>query len=255
MSIQVRNKTGGGMATLITGATDGIGLALARIYEQNGDRLILVGRRPISSLEDGLFSRDTYCQIDLANIDEVGTMDAFLESKEIGSIDRLILNAGTGFYGRTADQSAEDVRRIVSVNLSSSIALIHKCWSRLAAAGGKVILIGSVVSTLPCPDYAVYAATKAAVDGLARSLRYELEPGVSVKVIHPGATRTGLHEKIGVDDRVDWRRFPSADTVASRIADRIDAPGWRSIPAFIDRVLWTVGKRLPRVADYLMRRR
>jgi short-subunit dehydrogenase len=242
--------------TVITGATDGIGLALAHEYDQRGDRLILLGRRPISSLDDPLFSNHSYARIDLAQTEETRRILGLLETHRIDSIDRLILNAGTGSYGPVSEEPPDRIRDIVSVNLSASIALLHHCWSRLANAHGRVVLIGSVIAALPCPDYAVYGATKAAIDGLARSLRHELAPDVAVQVIHPGATRTGLHEKIGVDERrVDWRRFPTAEVIAGRVVRRVGSGSWRSLLSMVDRILWTAGRRLARQVDWLMGRR
>lgn len=243
------------MVTMITGATDGIGLALARAYQQKGDRLVLVGRRSFESLGD-VFDSDNYCRMDLSEYSEISNISSFLQTHRITEIDRLILNAGTGFFGRTADQPAENIRNTVAVNIRSSVALIHRCWPFLRAARGRVVLIGSVIAALPCPDYAVYAATKASVDGLARSLRYELAPDVSVQVIHPGATRTGLHAKIGVDSEIiDWHRFPDAEVVAGLIVSRVEHSGWRQILSFQDRALWCAGSRLARLTDFLIRRR
>lgn len=244
------------MTTVLTGATDGIGLALARRYRQSGDDLVLVGRRSLDDLDDDLFTEPNYCRIDLGADGETDRMGRFLEERGIEGIDRLILNAGTGYFGRTQDQTTESIRETVAVNLRSSIALIHQCSPYLKAARGKVVLIGSVIAALPCPDYAVYGATKAAVDGLGRSLKHELAPDVRVQVVHPGATRTGLHEKIGVDrSRVDWTRFPDAEGVADAIAKEIEKRGWRSIPGRMDRMIWRAGRRMPRLIDHLAGRR
>ena len=79
--------------TLITGATDGIGLALARRYSDRGHRLILVGRRDSGQLEDTVFSDDTYCQVDLAAEHPAPKVRSFLEAKHCDRIDTLILNA------------------------------------------------------------------------------------------------------------------------------------------------------------------
>jgi short-subunit dehydrogenase len=240
---------------LITGATDGIGLALAELYGQRDHRLILVGRRE-SPPENTLFVDDTYCRADLRDADAADRVQAFLEKKEVDQIDRLILNAGTGYWGSTAAQSEESIREVVAVNLCSSVALIHRCHPYLKRAKGRVVLVGSVVMALPCPDYTVYAATKAAVDGLGRSLRYELMPDVSVQVVHPGATCSGFHEKIGVDPkRIDWTRFPSTEDMARKLISAIDGLPGRRVFGFGERLVWMAGRKFPWAIDSILGRR
>lgn len=238
--------------TLITGATDGIGRALAERYAARGDRVVGVGRKAAG--EAG-YDLGPYCRADLSTHAGPGEVTAFLRENGIESVDRLILNAGTAYYGETGVQTSASIAEVVTVNLRSSVALVHGCWPMVKAARGTVVFVGSVIAALPCPEYAVYGATKAAVDGLARSLRYELAPEVAVQVIHPGATRTGLHAKIGVDrTKVDWERFPSADSVAERVVSRIEAGRHRALTSVGDRVLWTIGRRLPRLADRVVGR-
>ncbi len=212
-----------GRTALITGATDGIGLALARIYRARGARLALVGRRFIGDLDRGLFMPETYCRADLSRPDCAAEVERFLQMRGIERIDLLIQNAGTGYYGPVEDQTPAGIRNLLAVNLMTPIRLLHRLYPYLERSGGKVVLIGSVVSAIACPDYAVYAATKAAIEAFGLSLRAELKGRVSVQVIHPGATRTGLHAKIGLSrDEVDWERFPSAERVAAKIARAIE---------------------------------
>ncbi len=206
---------------LITGATDGIGLALAQHYRENNDHIIGLGRRELNVLNPDIFSSDNYCQADLAIDGVCKTVEEFLSNQEIESIDILIHNAAIGFYGRMTE-SPEVIEDLVRVNLKAPISLTHALLPYLRSVDGKLVFISSVVSNLPCPDYAVYGATKAGLDSFARSLRIELEDNISVQVIHPGATRTGMHAKIGLDRKVvDWERFPPAEEVAGKIARAI----------------------------------
>ena len=255
MSNKSRQTNGQGPLTvLITGATDGIGLALAERYDQEGHSLILVGRqeRPTGAM----FDTSTYCQADLKADDAAERVKIFLEKNEIDGINRMILNAGTGYWGRSRDQSSESILNTIAVNLSSSVALIHNCQSHIEKANGRIVLVGSIVAALPCPDYSVYTATKAAVDGLCRSLQHELAPGVSIQVIRPGATRSGLHAKIGVDpSKVDWSGFPSSKNVAKKIHCTIEGWGSCKLLRTGERLIWQAGKKFPRVVDALMRKR
>lgn len=203
---------------LITGATDGIGLALARLYQGQAAQLILVGRRPRAELDPSLFDKSNYCQTDLAQSHAATEIIRFVQAQQIEAIHLLIQNAGIGYVGSVEDQPAASIRRLVDVNLTAPTALTHALLPWLRPVRGKVVFISSVAAGLPAPDYAVYAATKAALDGLARNLRIEMGAAVPVQVVHAGATLTGMHRKAGVDpQRMDWTRFPPAEAVARKI--------------------------------------
>lgn len=209
----MRKKT-----VLITGATDGIGRALAKIYRARGDRLVLVGRRTLDTLNDPLYTKDTYCRADLSQNDCADRVCAFLNAQKIDTIDLAIQNAGTGYFGSIAEQSAESIRDILAVNLMASLRLTHALIPYLQA-NGKLVLIGSITHAFPCPDYAVYAASKEALNTLGRNL--QIEGDINVQIIHPGATRTGLHRKIGLNNE-NTKEFPSAEKVAQKITQAID---------------------------------
>ena len=215
---------------LITGATDGIGRALAKIYWTRGDRLILVGRRTLDTLNNPLYTKNTYCRADLSQDKCADRVCAFLNAQKIDAIDLAIQNAGTGYFGPIAEQSAENIREIVAVNLMAPLRLTHALMPYLQA-NGKLVLIGSITHAFPCPDYAVYAASKEALNTLGRNLK--IENDINIQIIHPGATRTGLHLKIGMDSE-KTKEFPSAEKVAKKITQAIDGQrfiatiGWRN---------------------------
>ena len=239
-----------GKTVLITGATDGIGRALADIYRARGDRLVLVGRRAIDSLEGDLFSEATYCEADLSEADCADRVSSFLSEQKIDTLDLAIQNAATGYYGSVADQSGAGIREIVAVNLLAPLRLTHALVPQVNNANGKHVLIGSIAHAFPCPDFAVYAATKEALDVFGRHLR--VEGDVNVQVIHPGATRTGIHRKSGWHEE-NSRAFPSAERVARRIARAID--GRRSVVTIglRNRCLRFCGRYCGGVIEALMR--
>ncbi|MCA9971147.1 MAG: SDR family NAD(P)-dependent oxidoreductase [Anaerolineales bacterium] len=207
------------MTILITGATDGIGLALARHYARLGARLILVGRRETAPDVGG---EALYCRADLAADTAAADVERCLAAHGVEALDVVIHNAGVGYYGRFADQSWDSIENIYRVNLETPILLTQALLPRLRRARGQLVFISSMVTALPGPDYAVYTATKRALDGFARSLRPELRGEVTVQVIHPGATFTGMHVKMGIAREVmDWTQFTPVDETAIRIASRI----------------------------------
>ncbi len=230
---------------LITGATDGIGLALAGLYDQEGAELTLIGRRQATALGAPFFSKRNYCQADLAEADAVDRIAAFLRRERRDELDMAILNAGTGWVGPIGGHDALDIRRLVAVNLATPIALAHFLLPLLS--GGRLVLVGSIAAAMPCPDYAVYAATKAGLDGLARSLRIELKGQVDVMVVHPGPTLTGMHDKAGA--KLDARRFPSAIRVAVRIKKSIERRSGSQVIGRRNAMLWSVARRFANVID------
>ncbi|MDE3000618.1 MAG: SDR family NAD(P)-dependent oxidoreductase [Gemmatimonadota bacterium] len=235
---------------LITGATDGIGRALAEIYRARDERLVLVGRRPLDSLEGVLYTEETYCKADLSKQDCADQVCSFLSSREIESLDLAIHNAATGYYGSVADQPGSVIREVVAVNLLAPLRLTHALVPHVKNTGGKHVLIGSIAHAFPCPEFAVYAATKEALDVFGRNLR--VEGDVNVQVIHPGATQTGIHRKSGRRDG-NTGAFPPAERVARRIARVID--GRRSVATIGLRNRWLrlCGRYCDGVIEALMR--
>ncbi|WP_129671428.1 SDR family oxidoreductase [Candidatus Chloroploca sp. Khr17] len=201
---------------LITGATDGIGLALAQIYLARGVRVIAVGRRPASAIPAVL--RSDYCRVDLTQPFAATLVAALLRQRHVHTLDQLIHCAGVGSYGPLMVQTPAELDALLQTNLYAPIALTHALLPLLSAAQGRIVFIGSVAAGLPVPAYAVYGATKAALEGFARSLRVELAGHVMVQVIHPGATRTAMHRKVGAPlDQIGWQRFPPPERVARQL--------------------------------------
>ena len=244
---------------LITGATDGIGKALAHHYQQQNARLILIGRRTLAGLDRTFFTQDNYCQTDLAQPNCAEQIATWLNDHDVVSVDLLIHNAGVGYVGTIDSQAAENIQQLLAVNLYAPIAISHRLLPTVAAAQGKVVFISSVVANLPSPDYAVYAASKAALDGFVRNLQIELAAAkrdVRAQVIHPGATRTSMHAKSGLDKAtVNWARFPPAEKVAGQIAAAIARDRRASTIGLMNGVLKWSGRYLATPVDWAMRQR
>lgn len=203
---------------LITGATSGLGLALAHLYASKRYSLVLVGRRPLAELDPDFFNAQNYCQADLSKPDAVQAVPEFLDKNQIGALELLIHNAGTGLYGEVTEHSGEAVKTLLEVNLYTPIALTHALLSRTR----KVVFVSSVVADVPAPKYAVYGSSKAALDAFARNLRLELRNSLQTKMqvqtVHPGAIRTEMHRKSGVpEEKFSSKGFPSAERVAEEV--------------------------------------
>lgn len=240
---------------LITGATSGIGYELARYYAERGARLILIGRKDPAELDPEFFTPQRYCQADLSQPDAAERVLAFVNRQRIGALDVLVHNAGIGYYGSVTDQPAESVEQLVAVNLRAPVALTHGLYPCLQSADRpKLVFISSVAAALPTPDYTVYAATKAALDGLAKNLRIEFDD-IDVQLIHPGATRTDMHRKSGVPaGELDTSKYPSAAEVAVQIADVIESNRSQAAIGWTNKLLRWAGTHAARLVDVGMRR-
>lgn len=243
------------MNVVITGATDGIGLALARHYQQAGARLLLLGRRALDTLDPTFFTPACYCQADLATPQSVEQFSSWLHENKITTLDLVIHNAGRGYVGPVATQPEESIRQLMAVNFSTPLALTHALYPLVERAAGKFVFISSVVAGLPGPTYAVYTATKAALDSFVRNWQIELQADrspVQAQLIRPGATRTHLHAKSGADPQaMGWARFPTPETVAQQIVRAINSKrravtlGWRN------HLLYSAGHQFPTLIDRL----
>lgn len=236
---------------LITGASDGIGLALARHLDAQGAALVLTGRR--ARLDDPLAERHPYVPADLAAPAEAAqTLRAALAERSVTALRALVLNAAVGSFAPVAREARERVLLQLAVNLEAPLALVHALLPLVLRTRGTVALVSSVAAYAPCPDYAVYGATKTALDGFARALRVELEGRARVLLLHPGATRTGIHVRAGAPaDEVARlaRRWPAPEAVAAAFARALDGRGTERTVGWGNRVARLVCRRLPGLVE------
>ena len=247
------------MNVAITGATDGIGLALARTYQQAGARLILIGRRAIETLDANLFTPDCYCHADLTKTKSIEQISLWLHENNIVVLDLVIHNAGLGYVGALAAQSDENIRHLIDVNLRAPIALTHALYPWVERAAGKFVFISSVVAGLAGPNYAVYTATKAALDSFVRNWQIELRAAkspVQAQLIRPGATRTQMHEKSGADLKaLHWDRFPAPETVAEQIIQATTRNHRATTLGLVNQLRYTSGRTFPTLLDRTVARK
>lgn len=191
---------------LVTGATSGIGLALAETLAARGRSLILVGRRAeaLATIGQQLRSANGVEVIervcDLADAQQVTQLLDALEAEAL-EIDLLVNNAGFTTSGSFVDNSWQSERDLLQVNVLALVALCHRIGRRMAAAGrGQILNVSSVSGFMPGPWMSNYAASKSYVLIFSESLREELAPrGVSVSVLCPGTTRSPFFDKAQID--------------------------------------------------------
>ena len=227
MQTSAQRNASASQCVLITGGPDGFGLELVRHYHGIAFQVITTGRRAIDQLPDEIPEGVIYVQAnqtDLANVNAI--LDA-VDGHAGGRLDIAILNAGTGFTTKDLAENDDELNATLVANLDFTIALSHGLYSRLygvedgAAHMGKLALIGSVAYK-GADNFPTYAATKAGLHGLARALREEWRGRIDVKIIHPGPTRTSMHEKANLDvSNINWA-FLKPEWMAKNIVATID---------------------------------
>src|SRR5262249_10272142 len=179
---------------LITGASSGIGAALAREAASDGYDLVLVARRrdPMEALAAELKSTGAKITIIPADLGKAGAAAALIKTVEQSglAIDTLINNAGLGDTGRFDKEAPERILSMLQVNVIALTELTRLVLPQMVARKrGKVMLLASTAAFQPGPGMAVYYATKSYVLSFGRAIGHELRgTGVTVTTLCPGAT-------------------------------------------------------------------
>jgi NAD(P)-dependent dehydrogenase (short-subunit alcohol dehydrogenase family) len=209
---------------LVTGATDGIGLALVERLAGRHD-VMATGRR---SSEDtaGLFPDGViYVQADQSDPEASAQAVAqALLKNNWARLDFAILNAGTGTVRPPEEEDADAIRLTLDVNLAATLALAHTLYPYLEKAAGQLTIVGSIARK-GSADFASYAASKAALHDFARALREEWRGRVRVQMLHPGPTMTDMHAKAGFDPGWIRQWFIRPADMAAMIEAAIRAGG------------------------------
>lgn len=175
-----------GTTVLLTGATGGLGHAIARALADRGASLVLTGRRAeiLQPLADELGA--TAVAADLSNADDVQRL-----ADDYAHADVVIHNAAIPGSGPLDDYRVDEIDRVVDVNLRAPLVLTNQMVPRWKQRGcGHVVLISSMSAKVPTADASLYAATKLGLRGFAQGLRPELRPfGIGVSVVFPGFIR------------------------------------------------------------------
>jgi NAD(P)-dependent dehydrogenase (short-subunit alcohol dehydrogenase family) len=213
-----------GKTIIVTGATMGIGEAVAHRLAADGASLILVarGRERGEALLAELGDRARFLA---ADVTDPTTADAAVEAaKEFGGVDVLVNNAGIDFTGDLLETREEDVRRVFETNALGAIwMLVHVARELKARGGGSIINVTSRLASIGVPTMAIYSASKGALLSLTRGAAVELAPfGVRVNAVAPGLTATPLMRE-WIDAQPDPEQF-RARTAATIPQGRFGEP-------------------------------
>jgi short-subunit dehydrogenase len=245
---------GEGPVVLITGASSGIGAAVAaRFAADTGWRILLHGRDEkrlgqVAALTGGATVSADFT--DSAGVERVSrvAMDT------VGQVDVLVAAAGIGWSGSFITMPHAAIKEVLAVDLEAVLRLVRLVLPRMVDRGaGHVVLVGSIAGAVGVRDEAVYSAAKAALGVFAESLRYELKgTGVDVCVVVPGIVDTPFFARRGTPCRRSRvRPVPAAQVaeavwraVVRRHRPEIFVPRWLRLPPLVQAVAPAVFRRL-----------
>jgi short-subunit dehydrogenase len=176
---------------LVTGASSGIGAALAREFARQGADLVLLARRldRLRALAADIESQGRRALVLAADVTVDGDLEraAAAVRERFGRIDVVVANAGFGVVGSVERLTLDDYRRQFETNVYGVLRTIWATLAELKRARGRLVIIGSVAGHVASPGSSPYAMSKFAVRALAEALGHELAPaGVAVTLVSPG---------------------------------------------------------------------
>jgi 3-oxoacyl-[acyl-carrier protein] reductase len=211
------SSTATGRVVLVTGGNRGIGLAVARAFAAAGDRVAVTYR---SDPPDGLFA----VRCDVTSADDVDAAFTAVEA-ELGPVQILVSNAGINADTLLLSMKEDAWSKVLDANLTGAYRVARRATSKMIRArAGRMIFISSVVAMTGSPGQTNYAASKAGLIGLARSLAREIAGrGVTVNVVAPGFVTTDMTAALSearqseIVDQVPLKRMAQPDEVAAAV--------------------------------------
>ncbi len=251
-----------GLRGILTGASSGIGRALAVELVRQEVRLVLVARRQdeLERLCQQLDPTGHFAQAVVGDITEDAVRHAAIDTavKHWWGLDLVINNAGIGARGRFADATPERLRKIMEVNFFAPTELIRSAIPQLRQGHTPIVVnIGSILGHRGIPRHSDYCASKFALRGLSESLRSELRPmGIDLLLVSPGRTATPFLDHSLAREKADWDNEPavSAEYVARRIARAIECGRHEIVVNFRGQLLVWLNRLSPRLLDRVLAR-
>jgi short-subunit dehydrogenase len=252
-----RRRDLAGLRTIVTGASSGVGRAVAAELARRGARVLATARRAERLNELAAREGGAGMLVEAGDIRDPAFRERLVAVAQdrLGGLDAIVAAAGGGAIGRFRTMTPETFAAILDLDLVAPAELVRASLPLLAAGRDPVVvLVGSILGLHPLPLHGEYCAAKAALGSLAGTLRVELDDdGIDVLLVNLGPTVSEFWDALAVGERPPWsrgRRMPTERAAASIVAgmERRRAeitPGWqakgyafaaRFLPGLIDRV-------------------
>ncbi|MDX6266858.1 MAG: hypothetical protein QOD70_1598 [Frankiales bacterium] len=220
-----------GLRAIVTGGASGIGLTTARLLAEQGARVAVLDRDPLSDSDQGPGSGLHGVQVDVS--DDSATQEAVTAAIEhLGQLDVLVNNAGIGAQGGVEDNTDDEWHRVLDVNVVGMVRVTRAALPALRRSSAAAIVnTSSIAATAGLPQRVLYSASKGAVAAMTRAMAADLLPdGIRVNAVNPGTADTPwigrllaraqdpAAERAALEARQPHGRLVSPDEVAAAIA-------------------------------------
>jgi NAD(P)-dependent dehydrogenase (short-subunit alcohol dehydrogenase family) len=231
-----------GRHALVTGGAQGLGEGMARALAEAGARVMIGDVQDATDVAQSFGGEATHLDV----TDETSWEAAVAATVErLGGLDILVNNAGVEISGLIVDVEADDIRRMLEVNvLGTALGIKHGLRTMrpggAAGNGGAIVNIASVAATIPFPGIAGYSATKSAVDRLTRNAAFEagkLGFGVRVNCVYPGLVPTAMGQKLAVD-MTELGLFASPEATVGAVIEQTPAGRLGEVSEMADAVVF-----------------
>jgi short-subunit dehydrogenase len=255
-AVQIRSGTRG----FVTGASRGIGRALASALAQRGATVALAART-VSDLDQVAAELPGTHHVFVCDVALKASVRSAIDDfvAATGGLELLVVNAGVAHYEPVADQDIEKIEHMTDVNWLGTVYTVKAALPHLIGAGrGHIVVISSGAGLRSFPDAAAYSATKAAQRAFADALRHELAgTGVSLTTVFPGEVATSLHDHEHAR-MPSWYRggeqAASADALAAQIIRAVERDQRHLHFRRAVRGMRVLDALSPRLADVVLRR-
>jgi uncharacterized protein len=187
---------------IVTGASSGIGLELAKLAAQDGFDLIVAADTPFVEAGPALKNLGTDVREIEADLSTKQGVDQLLAAVGDRPVDVLVANAGHGLGHGFLDQSPDEWMHVINTDVTGTLLLVQPVVQKMVERGeGRVLMTGSIAGHLSGAFQAVYNGSKAFIDSFAAALNEEIrDSGVTVTCLKPGATETNFFHRAELDD-------------------------------------------------------